>query len=495
MPPLRPSTNTSLSLRYVRYLAADQPAWPEVGPLCPPGRLPDRRVRPSSWATVTGLALAGFLALPTLSPGEGSSADRSVLRLSSVAVPTATCTRTAHVYVFSYGGQLKWSKTLPAPKGDDTAPALAGTSTLFTTESDRVAAFSRQDGHLRWVVRLAGPIANAWLVGDKVVAEVHNSAISWDLVGLSALTGQRLWWWHPDQSILGSPVPTGQGDLAIAFGPAQVHPAVISVATGKLLWGHAQAEGSDVSLGVDGDVVLWRSGTTLTAYNDLTGAQYWSAPAVGETAPVAYGKVVLTTPYTWPDDSYRLTAYALATGKQLWTAAPFAVGATIPTPTGVLAESSQFTGPGKVAMLSLNTGHQKWAASTSGPPNFTSTAWLPAAVSEQGMVSVLESTSHSTLLTWEAASGRLVAEADFPDRPQTLARGAGHAIWATVADQAAPSKGSQPFTTITRLVAGHIVWSQRAEGQAVGPVVPLAGGSGGVQTESPSCTGLGTGAV
>jgi outer membrane protein assembly factor BamB len=310
------------------------------------------------------LALAVVLSLAGCAAGAGRTATAS------------GCTEWAQEV--SLTGQVNWRVLLEsAPEselGPDAEPLAVGGVAVFAqngvvhglrlaggqalwTYTDRLSVY----GMWRWqglVVVLSGQSGG----GPAVPGETWGGR----LTGLDAATGVVRWTLPmPGIGPQTDAVATTDGGLAVAGMLGQL--LVVDMADGSVRWNRAITD--PAGLAAAAGLVLYGSGSSLTAYDDRTGAPRWTAASMDMDLPqmqLAAGLLLVNSAF----GGTQVTAYTPATGRVAWafqTPGPQA-GATgswaaVAAGTAGVAVAN-LPAPSWLYLLDPATGRVRWQTAT-----------------------------------------------------------------------------------------------------------------------------------
>ncbi|MEO6399142.1 MAG: PQQ-binding-like beta-propeller repeat protein [Tepidiformaceae bacterium] len=198
----------------------------------------------------------------------------------------------------------------------------------FSLRSGGVAAVDPKNGHELWRVGTAAQAFPAVLVGDTVVFGTGDGTV----FGLDASTGRTLWQkifaGIPFQVLTaGSTVVVADADPEV-WGPGGMvdktrlagRVAGLNPATGETRW-ETKVGAFSALAATNGDTLVVAAaqgvaGAEIAAFDTSTGSERWrQATEHVPSPPVVAGKLVLIP-------GARLSALELASGKQVWSAAP-----------------------------------------------------------------------------------------------------------------------------------------------------------------------------
>ena len=281
----------------------------------------------------------------------------------------------------SLTGEVNWQVLLEsAPEselGPDAGPLAVGGVAVFA-QTGVVHGLRLASGQALWTYTDGLPVYGMWRWQGLVVVLSGPSGggpvvsgENWGgrLTGLDAATGVARW----TLALSGvgpqtNAVATADGGLAVAGGLGQL--LVVDMADGTVRWSREVSQDSAALAAVAG-LVLYGTGGSLTAYDDRTGAQRWTAASMDMDEPqmqLAAGLLVVSSGF----GGGPVTAYTPATGRVAWTfetpspqAGVTASWAAAAAGTGgVAVADANVPGPGRLYLLDLATGRVRWRVTT-----------------------------------------------------------------------------------------------------------------------------------
>ena len=248
------------------------------------------------------------------------------------------------------------------------SPLVAGLVAVVA-DGDAVSGLRLPDGRLLWRWAGADWVDGIWpWRGVVVVVLTGSRSPRAKLTGLVAATGAVRWArWLPG-GVYGTPVATADGGLAVVGGAGGLE--VVTLADGAIRW--ARPGGLAGPLAAAGGLVLAAAAAgvpRLTGYDDRTGARRWSfggLPA-NPSLTVVTGRVAATWLFPTPRGTSALAAIDAATGRLRWR---FDMGRTVgdaallaaPNARGEPAILATDALPGRLWLIGLRDGHQRWTA-------------------------------------------------------------------------------------------------------------------------------------
>jgi outer membrane protein assembly factor BamB len=295
------------------------------------------------------------------------------------AATAAGCTEWAQEV--SLTGQVNWQVLLgkgpESELGPDAEPLAVGGVAVFA-QTGVVHGLRLAGGQALWTYTDGLSVYGMWRWQGLVVvlsglsgggASLKGQTWGGRLAGLDAATGAVRW--TLPMSGIGPQtyaVATADGGVAVAGMLGQL--LVVDMADGTVRWSRGISQDS-TGLAATAGLVLYGSGGSLTAYDDRTGAQRWTAASMDMDLPqmqLAAGLLVVSSAF----GGTPVTAYIPATGRVAWTfetpgpqAGATASWAAVAAGTGGVAVAvANLPGPGRLYLLDLATGQVRWQAAT-----------------------------------------------------------------------------------------------------------------------------------
>jgi outer membrane protein assembly factor BamB len=294
------------------------------------------------------------------------------------AATAAGCTEWAQEV--SLNGQVNWRVLLgkgpESELGPDVAPLAVGGVAVFA-QTGVVHGLRLAGGQALWTYTDGLSVYGMWRWQGLVVVlsglsgggpAVKGETWGGRLTGLDAATGAVRW--TLPMSGIGPQtyaVATADGGVAVAGMLGQF--LVVDMADGTVRWSRAITDST--GLAAAAGLVLYGSGGSLTAYDDRTGAQRWTAASMDMDLPqmqLAAGLLVVSSAF----GGTPVTAYTPATGRVAWTfetpapqAGTTASWAAVAAGTaGVAVAVANLPTPGRLYLLDPATGRVRWQAAT-----------------------------------------------------------------------------------------------------------------------------------
>ena len=365
------------------------------------------------------------------------------------------------------------------------SPLVAG-PVAVVADGDAATGLRLPDGRLLW--RWAGTdwVDGMWPWRGLVVVLAGGRSPRARLTGLVAATGAVRWArWLP-AGVYGTPVATADGGLAVAGGAGGLE--VVSLADGAVRW--ARPGGLAGPLAAAGGLVLAAAATgvpRLTGYDDRNGARRWSFGGlpVNPSLTVVTGQAVATWLFPTPRGSSALAVIDAATGRLRWQ---FDMGQTVGDAALLTARDARGRPavlatdalPGRLWLISLRGGHQRWTAAAplvagsaplmAGPDVVT----FQAPHANDVTFGTPPNTAGLSLVSADATSGALRWAHRIPQRVTSPAVLAGPDI--VVRSSRTPAGGRLNVLLAYRAATGQPAWRLNLPAPAVALPVPADGG-------------------
>jgi outer membrane protein assembly factor BamB len=353
---------------------------------------------------------------------------------------------------------------VPLRSGDNdsqTSPLIAG-DLVFTNQGGEARALDLADGHDHWRHELHGTVYGAWLANGVLVVNVDQTGPHAAIVGLDAADGHTAWTYRPPSTLLGDPVKTVDGGLAMVDVVGRL--TTLDTANGQALW---TAPGGDHPPVAAAGMVVSSTNDAVVAYDDRTGYTRWRAPGTGVLGII--GDVVVAMPTSIPD-STGLAGYDLASGRVRWRGTPLGDAETAATSAGVIVRTIT---DGAVRFFDTASGKDRWRS-----------ARVPAS-------QVQPVTSENLLLTAETdgRAGQIVARSLSDGHTEgTVAISGGVTTMAAAPDgtvYAGLSNGRD--NEIVAIRHGALAWRTHLIAAPIRPVAVAADGIAVAQVFDPPC--------
>lgn len=312
----------------------------------------------------------------------------------------------------SLTGQVRWQTPLATQDeaGTSGAGPLAVGGVAVFAEDGTVHGLRLTSGRPAWSYSVGQPVVGMWQWHALVVVLSGNVGdgvpLGSDgrLIGLDAATGAVRWRLplpKGSTGLAGPPVATADGGLAMAgwTGPL----LMVNMADGSIRWRSGDGSGSGAVAAADGLVFL-SNGTGVTAYDDRTGAQRWTATGSEVMPPLQLaGGLLLVTDDTPSGVGSVLTAITPATGRIAWRFhANVTLMVSAADPAGGVAVAASFAG--RIFLLDPGTGRLRWQAHTvlDAGPLFTSAGLIEIEGAEgSGPVRIVDRDAADGRIDWQ----------------------------------------------------------------------------------------------
>jgi outer membrane protein assembly factor BamB len=399
----------------------------------------------------------------------------------------------------SLTGQVRWQTPLATrdAAGTSGADPLAVGGVAVFAQDGTVHGLRLTSGRPAWSYPVGQPVVGMWqwhglvVVLSGNVGDIVPLGSDGRLIGLDAATGAVRWRLPVPSGSTGlasPPVATADGGLAMAgwAGPL----LMVNMADGSIRWRRGDGTGSGAVAAADG-LVFFSTGAGVTAYDDQTGAQRWTAngPEVMPPLQLAAG-LLLVTDDTPSGVGSVLTAIAPATGRIAWQFhANVTLMVSAADPVAGIAVAASFAQ--RLYLLDPATGRVRWQAHIilDAGPLFTSAGIIET-----------ENTGSVRIVDRDAGDGRIAWQDALPAPATGAGAGAGYGTEPILADgpllllSGAAFRQGQPTTlSAYRLDNGGLAWRVTLPENTVSAPVPVLDARPGVLVQPAlpvfGCTG------
>ena len=258
----------------------------------------------------------------TTSPAPTSPAPTSTRPAAPGPAGARTCgpfpPRHAWVEAVSADGHEEWRTSLPTGKesGAESLAPLVRDGLVVAAQDGTVTTLDAAGGSVRWSRTEGQSIGGLWAAGHAVVALVDPVFGHGFLVALELRTGRQLWRDAVRPGILGTAAPLPDGRLAWVGQNGTLH--VVRLSDGAQLWSHQAAPSP--ALGEASGQLVFAAGSTLTGYDEATGATSWQVgglPALPALTAAA-GLALVSSSVSGGSAPTAVTAVDPATGSVRW---------------------------------------------------------------------------------------------------------------------------------------------------------------------------------
>lgn len=377
--------------------------------------------------------------------------------------------------------------------GPDAEPLAIGGVAVFA-QTGVVHGLRLAGGQALWTYTNGLPVYGMWRWRGLVVVLNSLSAggpaigvHTWGgrLTGLDAATGAVRWTLPvPGTGPPTDAVATADGGLAVAGMLGKL--LVVDMADGAVRWSRAVT--NPTGLAAAAGLVLFGSGSTLTAYDDRTGVPRWTAASGDMDLPdmqLADGLLLVSSAF----GGAPVTAYIPATGRVAWafqtpgpragTTASWAAAAA--GRTGVAVAVANLPGPGRLYLLDLATGHVRWHATTvvGAGPLLTAAGVIDIeGTAARGPVAIVDRDAADGRIRWQDT-----LQQPFSNAGQSMVQLVQAGQLALVRSNAAPG---QPVTlSAYRLDDGSLAWQTILAENVADPPNPVPGQGVLIQPDLP----------